>query len=370
MLFKLIDDDAKTQDGSNNTQTTQELGASLQDQLKQLPLIELATAQVIPDPDQPRKHFDDESLLDLAQSIEENGLLQPIVVQPADDQGHYKIIMGERRWRAHDFAGKATIPAIVRPAADSTVLALQIIENNQREDISPLEEARALQRLVDISGNKKDVAQALGRSPSWLSKRLALLKTPETVQAFADQLDVKDINTLNGLSKLYKDAPETAESLMRDIREKGAEGGLRSRVEQARLELQEPRKTRLAESGQPSEPDHALQTGDTGLNASGAKPHRPETEHVIPVTDQTSSGSSPSADEALSNKHESELDRQLWLMQQLKLAPLNTLPGIEQLSMSFSEMEQHFRRYLQQAERSDDLPAQWQRFIQQLTAQV
>ncbi len=342
MLFNLIDDDTAKKEVKEGNPQTMGLGSSLQDQLKQLPLVHLPMEKVIPDPEQPRKSFDDESLLDLAQSIEENGLLQPIVVQPEDADGSHRIIMGERRWRAHDYAGKASIPAIIRPASDSTVLALQIIENNQREDIAPLEEARALQRLVEVSGNKKEVAQALGRSPSWLSKRLSLLKAPEKVQAFADQQAVKDINTLNSLSKLYEEFPTEAEALMADVSENGAEGGLRSRVEQKRQEMQTP-------------PSGQTQGDATPSNETPA---------------EFDTDSSPSDKQRPSDKSgatDKPLDRQLLLQQQLKLSPLSALAGIEKLNISFAEVEQSFRSYLQTADLSQEFSQQWQDFLATLS---
>lgn len=344
MLFNLIDEDAAPKDASEKNQQPAGLGLSLQDQLKQLPLVHLPLDKVIPDPEQPRKSFDDESLLDLAQSIEENGLLQPIVVQPEDESGSHRIIMGERRWRAHEFAGKTSIPAIIRPASDSTVLALQIIENNQREDIAPLEEARALQRLVDVTGNKKEVAQALGRSPSWLSKRLSLLKAPRIVQAFADQQDVKDINTLNSLSKLYDEYPTEAEALMADITENGTEGGLRSRVEQKRQEMQ---------TAAPVD-----ETQDLPVPSNEA-PSELQTDSALP--DKAGSSSNQSG------PTEKPLDRQSFLRQQLKLSPLSTLEGIEKLNISFAEVEQSFRRYLLTADLSRELPQQWKDFLSTLS---
>lgn len=342
MLFNLIDDDAVKKDVKEGSPQSMGIRSSLTDQLNQLPLVHLPTDKVTPDPEQPRKSFDDESLLDLAQSIEENGLLQPIVVQPADDNGNYRIIMGERRWRAHEYAGIDIIPAIVRPVADTTVLALQIIENNQREDITPLEEARALQQLVEISGNKKEVAQVLGRSPSWLSKRLSLLKAPEPVQVFADHQGVKDINTLNSLSKLYEEFPTEAEALMADVSENGAEGGLRSRVEQKRQEMLAP--PIVQAQGTPT-------------------PSREATSEL--VIDSASQG-----DQESSNKPdptEKPLNRQLVLQQQLKLSPLSSLVGIEKLNISFAEVEQCFRRYLQTADLSQELPQQWKGFLHSLS---
>ncbi|WP_417594154.1 ParB/RepB/Spo0J family partition protein [Oceanospirillum sp.] len=343
MLFNLLDEKGSKRNSSEE-QPSQEWGTSLQDQLKQQPLTHLPVDKVIPDPDQPRKSFDDESLLDLAQSIEENGLLQPIVVQPEDANGNHRIIMGERRWRAHDYAGKESIPAIIRPESDSTVLALQIIENNQREDIAPLEEARALQRLVDVSGNKKAVAQALGRSPSWLSKRLSLLKTPDVVQVFADQHAVKDINTLNSLSKLYQTAPDEAQQLMSDVTKSGVEGGLRSRIEQKRQQLQEPATSASQESA-----------------VSGIEENRAFENTEMPQGVATTAKKTAAEPDSPLNQQ-----LQLQLQQQLRMSPLNSLEGIENLDMSFPEIEQHFRRYLQCTDLNTGFQGLWQTFLEDI----
>ena len=136
MIFDLLDEDAaekKTESASDSLLFT--LSHELQDNPSEV--VELKLDQVIPDPDQPRQTFDEDSLLDLAQSIQENGLLQPIVVQPTDKAEQYKIVIGERRWRAHQFTDKDFIPALIRSPNDVDILALQIIENNQREDVAP-----------------------------------------------------------------------------------------------------------------------------------------------------------------------------------------------------------------------------------------
>jgi len=108
-------------------------------------LLQLPVSQVHPNPYQPRQHFDPERLQELATSLQAQGLLQPIVVRR--QQGGFELIAGERRWRAAQMAGLETIPALVKRANDEEVLGLALLENLQREDLNPLDEARAYQRL-------------------------------------------------------------------------------------------------------------------------------------------------------------------------------------------------------------------------------
>jgi ParB family chromosome partitioning protein len=145
----------------------------------------LPMARVRPDPDQPRKIFTPESIAELAASIREKGLLQPILVRPGD-QG-YRIVAGERRWRAHLHNNAATIAALVTELSADDVLAVQIIENLQREDMTVLEEAHAYQRLVAECGGDVDLAaKKLGKAPWRITERTCLLKLePEYQQLLA-----------------------------------------------------------------------------------------------------------------------------------------------------------------------------------------
>ena len=137
-------------------------------------------AAVTANPDQPRKHFAEEALADLAASIKARGLLQPIVVRRMDDG--YQLLAGERRLRAAYLAGLDRVPALIREGDDALEIAL--IENLQREDLSPLEEAEALALLVGRHGyNHREVADLLGKSRPYVSNTLALNKLPETIKA-------------------------------------------------------------------------------------------------------------------------------------------------------------------------------------------
>lgn len=136
---------------------------------------------------QPRSVIDPDRLQELADSIGSQGVVQPIVVRP-DGQGEYEIIAGERRWRAAQIAGLDRIPAIVRDVPDDVMVAIALIENIQREDLNPLEEARALQWLLDeFDMTHRQAADAVGRSRTAVSNMLRLLELNEKVRSMVDQ---------------------------------------------------------------------------------------------------------------------------------------------------------------------------------------
>jgi ParB family chromosome partitioning protein len=146
----------------------------------------LAVSAIQPGRYQPRRHFDDAALDELAASIKTQGLLQPLVVR-AVARGRYELIAGERRWRAAQRAGLTELPVLVREVPEQTVLALALIENIQREDLSPLEEAQALQRLIEEFGlTHQQTADAVGRSRAAVSNLLRLLELPAPVRALLD----------------------------------------------------------------------------------------------------------------------------------------------------------------------------------------
>jgi len=133
---------------------------------------------------QPRTRMDEASLAELADSIREQGVMQPILVRPVDG-ARFEIIAGERRWRAAAQAGLSEIPALVRTVPDNAALALALIENIQREDLNPLEEAQGLSRLIDEFGLTHDAAaKAVGRSRSAVSNLLRLTALPKSVQEY------------------------------------------------------------------------------------------------------------------------------------------------------------------------------------------
>ncbi len=144
----------------------------------------LPVREIEPDPAQPRRHFDETALAGLAQSIAENGLLQPVAVRPKKAGTGYVLIAGERRWRAARMAGLAEIPAIIKEVSDEQAAALALIENLQREDLDPLEEAHGLQALMENYGlTQENAAKRLGKSRSAIANSLRLLALPAPVQA-------------------------------------------------------------------------------------------------------------------------------------------------------------------------------------------
>ncbi|MFR1779892.1 MAG: ParB/RepB/Spo0J family partition protein [Faecalibacterium prausnitzii] len=141
----------------------------------------LPLREIEPDPGQPRKTFDDETLAELSASIAEHGLLQPIAVRPKPSGG-YLIVAGERRWRASRMAGLTEVPVIVRDVTDEQAMELALVENLQREDLDPVEEAAGIRELMtrcDLT--QEQAARKLGKSRSALANSLRLLSLPETV---------------------------------------------------------------------------------------------------------------------------------------------------------------------------------------------
>ena len=144
---------------------------------------ELKLSDLEPNRGQPRKDFDDETLAELADSISQHGILQPLLVRPIFGGG-YQIVAGERRWRAARMAGLTTVPAIIRELDDEQVMEIALIENLQREDLSPLEEAMGYQSLMDsYDMTQEEVAKIVGKSRSAVANVLRLLKLPEEVQS-------------------------------------------------------------------------------------------------------------------------------------------------------------------------------------------
>ena len=144
-------------------------------------LATIETARIRPGRYQPRTRMDEQALAELAQSIRSQGLLQPLVVRPVE-RG-YELIAGERRWRAAQMAGLAQVPAVVREVPDDAALVMALIENIQREDLNPMEEAAGVQRLIDeFKMTHEQAADAVGRSRSATSNLLRLLKLAKPVQ--------------------------------------------------------------------------------------------------------------------------------------------------------------------------------------------
>ena len=185
------------------------------------------------DPTQPRRSFPDETLRDLAESIKAQGVIQPIVLRADPEQaGRYVLIAGERRWRASRIAGLDSIPAVVREASDETVLALQLVENLNREDVSIMEEAEAVARLSDMLGKATSVAKALGKTKSWVSQRCKIAKGLYLVQPVVDSGATRDPETLTMLIDLAKSDEAVYDGFLHQTRI--SRGEVRSALERAK----------------------------------------------------------------------------------------------------------------------------------------
>lgn len=167
------------------------LGKGLDSLFEDLPMTEdaspdltrLPVREIEPDPDQPRKNFDEDAMAALAESIGENGLLQPIAVRAKKTGPGYVIIAGERRWRAARLAGLDEVPVIIKDVTDEQAAALALIENLQREDLDPIEVAEGCRQLIDKYGlTQESAAKKLGKSRSAVTNSLRLLALPEDVR--------------------------------------------------------------------------------------------------------------------------------------------------------------------------------------------
>ena len=162
----------------------------------------LPIKQIQPGQYQPRQHFDEDKLRELADSINTQGMIQPIVVRAIDDQD-YEIIAGERRWRAAQLAGHTEVPVIIKTIDDQTAMALALIENMQRDDLKPLEEATAIQRLLnECNLTHQQVAESIGKSRATVSNLLRLLDLTLEVRSLLEQgaLDMGHARALLGLT--------------------------------------------------------------------------------------------------------------------------------------------------------------------------
>jgi ParB family chromosome partitioning protein len=166
-------------------------------------LAQLTIASVRPGKYQPRTRMDEASLAQLADSIRARGVIQPIVVRPVGE-GQYEILAGERRWRAARLAGLDRVPAVVREVPDEAALGIGLIENIQREDLNPIEEANGLKRLIDeFKLTHDEVAQAIGRSRAGVTNLLRLLELAASVQSMVQEgrIDMGHARALLALGK-------------------------------------------------------------------------------------------------------------------------------------------------------------------------
>ena len=177
----------------------------------------LPIEQITANPDQPRRSFDPEALQELAASLKQRGVLQPLIVRPHPrDHGLYQIVAGERRWRAAQMAQLHEMPVIIRDMSDTEVLEVAIIENIQRADLNAIEEAASFRQLMDRFGHTQErLAEALNKSRSHIANLLRLLSLPDSVQEM-----VKDGKISAGHARALITAPDAAQ-LARKVAEKG-----------------------------------------------------------------------------------------------------------------------------------------------------
>lgn len=169
------------------------------------PVSTLPLREIEPDKDQPRKDFDEQALSELADSIARHGLLQPIAVRAAAG-GAYKIIAGERRWRAARLAGLSEVPVVIKDVTDAEAMELALIENLQREDLDPVEEAMGYRQLMErCELTQEQTAQKIGKSRSAVANSLRLLNLPEDVLAF-----LKEGKLSTGHAKVLLGLPDAA----------------------------------------------------------------------------------------------------------------------------------------------------------------
>ena len=172
----------------------------------------LRLSAIEPNKNQPRKTFSEEALSELADSIKEHGLIQPLLVRPLGDE-RYQLVAGERRWRACRMLGLDEVPAIVREMTDAEVMELALIENLQREDLTPLEEAAGYRDLMETYGlTQEEAAKRVGKSRSAVANTLRLLQLPEQVRLLVEEgrlsagharalMGIEDIGTMTAVAK-------------------------------------------------------------------------------------------------------------------------------------------------------------------------
>jgi len=181
-------------------------------------LRELPVELIAPNPQQPRRDFDEESLQALAGSLAERGVLQPVLVRPRPGGG-YELVAGERRWRAAQIAGLTTVPALVRAREDAAALEAALIENMAREDLNPVEEARACAALVDELGlTREQIGRRVGRGRVAVSNLLRLLDLPDEV---LEMLAQRTLSEGHGRALLLCEDHDERKRLARTAREEG-----------------------------------------------------------------------------------------------------------------------------------------------------
>lgn len=210
----------------------------------------LPVSRIVANKDQPRRFFDEEKLTELAHSLKEKGMLQPVLVRKLND-GTYQIIAGERRWRAAQIAGMEEIPIIEKELNDAETLEISLLENIQREDLNPVEQARAFERLVtEYHYSHKQIGDSVGKSRMAVSNSLRLLKLPPTI---LQRLEQGEISSGHARALLMRGDDEV---FLAEIVEKIIEDNLSVREVERLL-------------GQATHPEPELKPGDQEVPESG-----------------------------------------------------------------------------------------------------
>lgn len=215
------------------------------DQNIETSVVQVGVDEIVSNPYQPRTVFDDESIAELAQTIHTHGIIQPIVVRWRE--GNYELIAGERRWRAAKSLGWATIPAIVREMNDAQTASAALIENLQREGLTPIEEAVAYQQLLELHGlTQESLAQRLGKGQSTIANKLRLLHLPPRVQ---DALMRREITERHARALLALPGEDLQIQLLETCIDEGwnvkqMEGRVKRAIESLEGESQKPRPAR------------------------------------------------------------------------------------------------------------------------------
>ena len=194
----------------------------------------LPISEIEPNTDQPRKQFEPSALADLADSIKQYGILQPLVVRPMPD-GSYQLVAGERRWRAARMAGLSEVPVVMKELTDSEAMALALIENLQREDLNPIEEAMGFRELMENYGlTQEQVSQKVGKSRPVVTNAMRLLNLPKEIQAMVAEGSLSSGHARSLLS--LED-----EGLIREVAEEIRKKGLSVRQVEAIAKKQKKR---------------------------------------------------------------------------------------------------------------------------------
>lgn len=227
-------------------------------------LRELPVGSIKPNPGQPRTRFDEDALAALAASIEASGVVQPLLVRPIDG-GEFEIVAGERRWRAAQQAGLERVPAVVRDQAEPERLQAALIENMVREDLNPVEEARACATLVeDLGVTKEELGKRVGRSRPSISNLIRLLDLPDEAIAM---LEDGELSEGHGRAILAAKGHDVRRRLARDAAQAG--WSVRETEKRARLAGQ-PKPQRSLSSGLSSEERAAMAAAEEALEAAAA----------------------------------------------------------------------------------------------------